>query len=143
MEVNRFMCYNSLKFEGEVYRMALIRCPECGREISDKAEVCVHCGIKISGMEHLHEKARLKENEIVKKKNKKMVSLIPTIVTVAALAVIGWYIWYQATASDREDKEFQDALDKFNETNDELEELERQLEYNERLIDEYEKDSDD
>lgn len=24
--------------------MALIKCPECGREISDKAEVCIHCG---------------------------------------------------------------------------------------------------
>ena len=24
--------------------MALIICPECGREISDKAKVCIHCG---------------------------------------------------------------------------------------------------
>lgn len=24
--------------------MALIRCPECNREISDKAEKCIHCG---------------------------------------------------------------------------------------------------
>ena len=24
--------------------MALIKCPECGREISDKAKVCIHCG---------------------------------------------------------------------------------------------------
>lgn len=24
--------------------MALIKCPECGREISDKAEKCIHCG---------------------------------------------------------------------------------------------------
>lgn len=26
--------------------MALIKCPECGKEISDKAEFCPHCGIK-------------------------------------------------------------------------------------------------
>lgn len=24
--------------------MALIKCPECGKEVSDKAESCIHCG---------------------------------------------------------------------------------------------------
>lgn len=24
--------------------MALIKCPECGKDVSDKAEVCIHCG---------------------------------------------------------------------------------------------------
>lgn len=24
--------------------MAIIKCPECGKKISDKARVCVHCG---------------------------------------------------------------------------------------------------
>ena len=24
--------------------MAMIKCPECGKEISDKTEVCIHCG---------------------------------------------------------------------------------------------------
>ena len=28
--------------------MSLIRCPECGNEISDKASICIHCGAKIS-----------------------------------------------------------------------------------------------
>lgn len=27
--------------------MALIKCPECGAEISDKSTVCVHCGYPI------------------------------------------------------------------------------------------------
>ena len=27
--------------------MALIKCPECKREVSDKAEVCIHCGYPI------------------------------------------------------------------------------------------------
>ena len=27
--------------------MALIKCPECGKEISDKAEHCIHCGFPI------------------------------------------------------------------------------------------------
>jgi len=28
--------------------MALIKCSECGREISDKAAACIHCGCPIS-----------------------------------------------------------------------------------------------
>lgn len=28
--------------------MALIKCPECGREISDKALTCPHCGVPIN-----------------------------------------------------------------------------------------------
>lgn len=28
--------------------MALIKCPECGREISDKAAACIHCGCPVS-----------------------------------------------------------------------------------------------
>lgn len=27
--------------------MALIKCPECGREVSDKAQTCIHCGYPI------------------------------------------------------------------------------------------------
>lgn len=37
--------------------MALVKCKECGKEISDKADVCVHCG-----MEQKHKK----ESETVK-----------------------------------------------------------------------------
>lgn len=28
--------------------MALITCPECGQQVSDKAEVCIHCGYPLS-----------------------------------------------------------------------------------------------
>ena len=27
--------------------MALIKCPECGKEISDKAKICIGCGYPI------------------------------------------------------------------------------------------------
>ena len=29
--------------------MALIKCPECGKEISEKAECCIHCGMPLKG----------------------------------------------------------------------------------------------
>ncbi|MCD8377899.1 MAG: zinc ribbon domain-containing protein [Candidatus Gastranaerophilales bacterium] len=31
--------------------MALINCPECGKQISDKSSVCIHCGYPISTMQ--------------------------------------------------------------------------------------------
>ena len=32
--------------------MALIKCPECGKEISDKSKICIHCGYPISEHEN-------------------------------------------------------------------------------------------
>lgn len=29
--------------------MAIIKCPECGKDVSDKAPFCPHCGVKIAG----------------------------------------------------------------------------------------------
>lgn len=34
--------------------MALIKCPECGKKVSDKANVCIHCGYPLEETE-LHE----------------------------------------------------------------------------------------
>ena len=31
--------------------MALIRCPECGKEVSDKSKVCIHCGYPLVNLE--------------------------------------------------------------------------------------------
>lgn len=30
--------------------MALIKCPECGKEVSDKATACIHCGFPLSAI---------------------------------------------------------------------------------------------
>lgn len=32
--------------------MALINCPECGQQISDKCEQCIHCGFPINNLHH-------------------------------------------------------------------------------------------
>lgn len=41
--------------------MALIKCPECGREISDKSHHCIYCGYPLEEM--------TKENEVTSSKN--------------------------------------------------------------------------
>ena len=30
--------------------MALINCPECGKEVSDRASTCIHCGYPMAAM---------------------------------------------------------------------------------------------
>lgn len=40
--------------------MALIKCPECGKEISSKAEICIGCGYPIKKI--LSEKTELAED---------------------------------------------------------------------------------
>ena len=45
--------------------MALIECPECGKQISDKAEVCIGCGFPIS--KHIEEQ----KTKQVKEENEK------------------------------------------------------------------------
>ena len=30
--------------------MALIKCPECGKEVSDKAQACINCGCPLAGV---------------------------------------------------------------------------------------------
>ena len=32
--------------------MALITCPECGKEVSDKAKTCIHCGSPLGEPDH-------------------------------------------------------------------------------------------
>ena len=39
--------------------MALLKCPECGRDVSSEADVCIHCGYPLK-------KNRTKENQISK-----------------------------------------------------------------------------
>ena len=57
--------------------MALIKCPECGRDISDTCENCIHCGCPIS-----------KEKKI----NKKIAVGVGGLAIVAAIAVIVVFI---------------------------------------------------
>lgn len=68
--------------------MALIKCPECGNEISDKATKCPECGCILKEEEHvLKEEEKNLEESVTKKgvfKNKKVkiVSMIGVVVLV-------------------------------------------------------------
>ena len=42
------MVRRSFKEKRGSVRVALIKCPECGKEVSDKANTCIHCGYPLS-----------------------------------------------------------------------------------------------
>lgn len=44
--------------------MAIIKCPECGQDISDKAENCIHCGYPIKQYLESSKIQNLKENQV-------------------------------------------------------------------------------
>lgn len=70
--------------------MALIRCPECNREISDKATACPGCGYplkdntrEISKKEQLLKEAEEKDKQFIKK-----AAVVMTVGVIIMLALI-------------------------------------------------------
>ena len=118
--------------------MALIKCPECGKEISDKAEICINCGIKISDIENLHEVSQKKEQEIIQQQSNKTKSTIGLVIAIIVVVSFVWLIWYQSTADERARQRLQNSIDELKQTQKEIDDLEQQLDYNNQLIDLYE-----
>ena len=47
--------------------MALIQCPECGRQVSDKARKCPHCGCPLEELEKKEPVKEKKKSEVLEK----------------------------------------------------------------------------
>lgn len=80
--------------------MALIKCPECGKEVSDKAPACIHCGCPLPINKYPAEsQTQIVEQEVAesqntpattveKPKSKKGKYITLTIIFVAILSVV-------------------------------------------------------
>ena len=62
--------------------MALISCPECGKEISNKSQTCIYCGCPIHGV---HNVTQIKETSKI---NKRVWVAALVFICVAALVVL-------------------------------------------------------
>ena len=62
--------------------MALIKCPECGKEVSDKATSCPHCGAPV-------EASKPSINPQKKKKGGKLKYILVVILIVMAVSILG------------------------------------------------------
>lgn len=127
--------------------MALIKCPECGKEISDKAGKCPHCGYPIEEIESTVEKETDKEEvldnnkETHKKKKTLNKKVIITISAIIGVAVIGAGAYMIKTADARmykqakqlyNEADYKSALEKFKKIEDyeNSKELIEKCEYN-------------
>lgn len=90
--------------------MALIKCPECGKEISETAKVCPNCGYKIP------RKTMEKETKI---------TIIITILVIAFLAFIAieiiedpLYLYTDKEKREQTRQEIQNLQKEINQTKD-------------------------
>lgn len=74
--------------------MALIKCPNCGREISDKADVCPHCGYSLSTAGETAEKKNKKidKNKIISLCNGRLKYILLGIGLVVVVLILTVYI---------------------------------------------------
>ena len=65
--------------------MAIIRCPECDREISDKAEKCPHCGYPLKSAKTSEESNTMSDTRF-----KKKVIFLLALLVFAVLMIMIW-----------------------------------------------------
>ena len=63
--------------------MALINCPECGKEISDTCESCIHCGYKLIKITNIE-----KEQISKKKLLSKPIIIVATVSVIVLLIIV-------------------------------------------------------
>ena len=104
--------------------MALIKCPECGKEISNQTKSCPHCGYRLNSMS-LEEKSSIR---------KTVCWILGTILAIALIVVI-----YDATtiSLDEQTAELKKAREEYKESQERLNDLKREKAINDWLIDQY------
>ncbi len=69
--------------------MALIKCPECGKEISDKAPKCIHCGYPLKKEPKKEEKVEPKPKQTKKAEPENLDGLTSAWLIIATLICFG------------------------------------------------------
>lgn len=82
----------------------LIRCPECNNQVSDKAEICPHCGIKIAG--NITPSTEVQQvNNATKPQQPKKSNAVWIISLVIALAIAGAVYYFYTNAQEEKELE--------------------------------------
>ncbi len=81
--------------------MALIKCPECKKEISDTVKKCPHCGFNLK-KDKIKNDVNIVKNKVINKVGKKV--LVISGISLAILVVIIGIILFITTAVSRKEK---------------------------------------
>jgi len=83
--------------------MALIKCPECSKEISDKVKNCPHCGYPLKEMDEDAQKVEVSSINLKSKNPKKTKKVIVGIIILLVLVVgIVYVINYQQAKAEEQ-----------------------------------------
>jgi hypothetical protein len=106
--------------------MAIIKCPECGHVVSDKAPFCPNCGVKIAGNPNILETQDMKEpikpivpptipntphqtnNNSAPKKNKSAIYVVSFFIALVVVG-IGYYM-YSSAQDNKENEAYEYAM---------------------------------
>lgn len=100
--------------------MSLIKCPECGKEVSEHAKVCPNCGYPIPEIKEVSFKEVTKEIDKTKNRKEKKKPAGKILAIVAGIIIIIVAVGYFATTNMRvyskatalyNDKKYEDALE--------------------------------
>lgn len=109
--------------------VSLIKCPECEREISDKAKYCPSCGYPMNSKQ-LSDKNDEKSRENVR------TLLILCCAAIFLIVVLSIY-YFNRDDSKKAQKRLQDSVEQLEKKHKEVESIEKELEENQRQIDWY------
>lgn len=88
--------------------MAIIKCPECGKDVSDKAPYCPHCGVKIAG--ELPAIAPQPQPQPQREKNKgNRKTMLACFIAAIIVCGIG-LLFYQVQMGNRESEAYSRAV---------------------------------
>lgn len=95
--------------------MTMIKCPECGHDVSDKAPRCPHCGIEIAGKVNVEKPSNVDveptaQPEPPKKNNKNRYVIVSLIIVILILCGGGYYWYGNMKGNDKETTEYEFAL---------------------------------
>ena len=104
--------------------MAMIKCENCGKEISDKSVKCVHCGLKVHEKIKCNECGKLIDKDSkscpncgcpIKKKTKKIYIIIISIILL--ILIIGLFIGINFVNKEKKifNNNLKEVVDKINE----------------------------
>ena len=81
--------------------MALIQCPECAKDISDKVKACPHCGYPLKEMpmstESIPQLVKLTGVKYNKPKSKKTIRIVIIVLALIIFAVAGYFVIQSVT----------------------------------------------
>ena len=116
--------------------MALIKCPECGNDISNKAEVCPKCGLNIQKLDNLKELSNKKAEEISHKKSQNINYIMAITIPIAVILIV---IACSTFSDYKQNKEIEERKEGIKENEERQEELRKEIDYIEGVIEDYKK----